>query len=232
MPPSFRGLRTGDAPDLSERAILTGDSRTKANARKQPVFQRITRLSALWAVMASLVLVAPALGASRPPVVDPVLKAPLKKAVSDPRSFRDRYSAEVWLMDMSQRLKSRIPNDAFRMKLLENVHYEAIRAGLKPELVLSVIQVESNFHRFAISSAGARGLMQVMPFWLKEIGKPGDDLFRVQTNLRYGCTILKYYLDKEHGNLSHALALYNGSPGRDRYVAQVYQAFQRSWFSQ
>ncbi len=197
-----------------------------------PVFQRITRLSAFWAVLTSLVLLTPAFGANQQPAVDPALRALLKKAVNDPRSFRDRYAAQVWLMDMSQRLRSRIPNDAFRIKLLENVHYEAIRAGLKPELVLSVIQVESNFHRFAISAAGARGLMQVMPFWLKEIGKPGDDLFRVQTNLRYGCTILKYYLDEEHGNLSHALALYNGSPGQDRYVAQVYQAFQTKWFSQ
>ncbi len=197
-----------------------------------PVFQRITSLSALWAIMASLVLLTPAFGANRQAAVDPALKALLKKAVNDPRSFRDRFDAEVWLMDMSQRLKSRIPNDAFRMQLLENVHYEAIRAGLKPELVLSVIQVESNFHRFAISVSGARGLMQVMPFWLKELGKPGDDLFRIQTNLRYGCTILKYYLDKEHGNLSDALAFYNGSPGQERYVAQVYQAFETSWLPQ
>ncbi len=196
------------------------------------MLRSVIRPCAAWAIAASLFLLAPAFGADRQVQVDPELRALLKKAVNDPRSFRDRFDAEVWLMDMSQRLKARIPNDAFRMKLLENVHYEAVRAGLNPELVLSVIQVESGFHRFAISASGARGLMQVMPFWLKAIGKPGDDLFRVRTNLRYGCTILKYYLDKEHGNLNSALALYNGSPGQNRYVAQVYRAFQTRWFPQ
>ncbi len=195
-------------------------------------FRTTRRVSAFGVVLAALIWSAPAPGAGKPPAVDPALRALLRKAVNDPRSFRDRYSAEVWLLDMSQRLRSRIPNDAFRMRLLEDVHAEAVHAGLKPELVLAVIQVESGFHRFAISSTGARGLMQVMPFWLKEIGKPGDDLFRIRTNLRYGCTILKYYLDMAHGNLSHALALYNGSPGHDRYVAQVYQAFQTHWFPQ
>ncbi len=198
-------------------------------------FRKTIRLCALWVIVVMPTLPVAAQAAGRHTAVDPVLRALLRKAVNDPRdphSFHDRYDAEVWLMDMSQRLKSRIPNDTFRMKLLEDVHYEAVRAGLKPELVLSVIQVESGFHRFAISSSGARGLMQVMPFWLKAIGKPGDDLFQVRTNLRYGCTILKYYLDKAHGNLNRALALYNGSLGQYRYVAHVYQAFQTRWYHQ
>jgi soluble lytic murein transglycosylase-like protein len=112
------------------------------------------------------------------------------------------------------------------------VHYEAKRVHLSPELVLAVIEVESNFNPFAISSAGARGLMQVMPFWLKQIGRPGDSLFRVHTNLRLGCTILRYYLDKEKGNLFHALARYNGSRGQRTYPALVDRAWKTRWYYQ
>ncbi len=194
--------------------------------------QPLTRLSAFCALTALLVWLPAAAATLRPPAVDPVLKALLRKAANDNDSFHDKFDAEVWLMDMSQRLKKRIPDDAFRIKLLKNVHYEAVRAGLKPELVLSVIQVESNFNPFAISVSGARGLMQVMPFWLNEIGKPSDNLFRVHTNLRYGCTILKYYLAQENGNLVRALAYYNGSPGQRQYPARVYQAFQANWLPQ
>ncbi|MHB1529864.1 MAG: lytic transglycosylase domain-containing protein [Acidiferrobacteraceae bacterium] len=163
---------------------------------------------------------------------DPALIALLRKAASQPYGFRDRFSAEVWLADMSNRLKSILPYPRFRIRLLKDVHYEAVRAGLNPDVVLAVIQVESDFNPYAISSAGARGLMQVMPFWLKRIGKPSDNLFHVQTNLRYGCTILKYYLNKAHGNLPHALALYNGSNGRDFYPARVYHALNTRWFNQ
>jgi len=114
---------------------------------------------------------------------------------------------------------------------LKNVHYEAQRANLPPELVLAVIEVESNFRQYAISIAGARGLMQVMPFWLKEIGKPGDSLFRVQTNLRFGCTILKYYLAKEKGNLHAALKRYNGTR-ESKYAFKVDKALKTRWFAQ
>lgn len=164
--------------------------------------------------------------------VDPELRALLKKAVAESDSFADRFDAEVWLTDMSLRLEKRIPDARYRIKLLKAVHYEAKRAGLTPELVLAVIDVESDFNQFAISSAGARGLMQVMPFWLKEIGKPGDSLFRVQTNLRYGCTILKYYLDKEEGNLRTALARYNGSNGTRTYAARVNRLLRTRWYKQ
>jgi soluble lytic murein transglycosylase-like protein len=107
---------------------------------------------------------------------------------------------------------------------------EASRAKLPPELVLAVIQVESNFDRFAISEAGARGLMQVMPFWLKELGRPDDNLFDAQTNLRFGCTILRYYLDREKGNRVRALARYNGSIGSFRYPNLVFAALRDKWY--
>lgn len=171
----------------------------------------------------------PAFGAE---AIDGELKDLLKQAAFESDSFEDRFDAEVWLADMSNRLEKKVPWPAFRVELLKNVHYEATRAGLQPELVLAVIHVESNFNPYAISRVGARGLMQVMPFWLKEIGRPGDSLFDVRTNLRYGCTILKYYLEKEKGNLVHALARYNGSRGRRTYPAKVYQVWNRTWFPQ
>ena len=154
----------------------------------------------------------------------------LKQAANEADSFGDQYEATVWLTDMSYRLRKRIPDPKFRIELLKNVHYEARRAGVEPELVLAVIEVESNFKPYAISRVGARGLMQVMPFWMKKIGRPGDSLFHVRTNLRYGCTILKYYLDKEKGNLTRALSRYNGSPGRWKYPGKVYRAFDRRWY--
>ena len=125
-----------------------------------------------------------------------------------------------------------MPDKHRRIELLKHVHYEASRAELMPELVLAVIEVESNFSQYAISSAGARGLMQVMPFWMKEIGRPGDSLFRLQTNLRYGCTILKYYLDKEQGNLRAALQRYNGDRTGRAYHAKVDRAMRTRWYRQ
>jgi len=167
--------------------------------------------------------------ASQP--VDPALRASLLKAVSQTDSFPDRYDAEVWLLDMSRRLEKRVPDAKFRLELLRLVHYEATRAGLSPELVLAVIDIESAFNPFAISPVGARGLMQVMPFWLKEIGRPGDSLFRVHTNLRYGCTILKFYLDKERGNLNLALRRYNGTR-ESAYVVKVDRLLKTRWYRQ
>ena len=157
------------------------------------------------------------------------LRSLLVKAVADSDSFEDRYAAEVWLVDMSRRLSKKVPDPGKRLALLKQVHYEATRAKLYPELVLAVIEVESNFDRFAISHAGAQGLMQIMPFWLKEIGKPDDNLFSIRTNLRMGCTILKYYLEKEKGNLTRALARYNGSLGSHRYSSKVFKALDTRW---
>ncbi|HET8700516.1 MAG TPA: transglycosylase SLT domain-containing protein [Nitrococcus sp.] len=163
---------------------------------------------------------------------DPQLRAALKRAIESANDFTNRFDAEVWLMDMSHRLRERIPDPVQRLRLLRLVHSEARRAGLKPEWVLALIDVESRFNRFAISSAGARGLMQVMPFWLEAIGHPEDNLFHVQTNLRLGCTILRYYLDQEHGNLTRALARYNGSLGSDNYPVLVFKALETRWFAQ
>lgn len=162
--------------------------------------------------------------------VDPQLRAALADAVSDASSFEDRFDAEVWLFDMSSRLARTLPDPNKRLELLRLVHQEAARAELPPELVLAVIQVESNFDRFAISSAGARGLMQIMPFWLDELGRPDDNLFDPATNLRYGCTILRHYLDRERGDLAPALARYNGSLGRHKYPNRVYDALASRWY--
>jgi soluble lytic murein transglycosylase-like protein len=158
------------------------------------------------------------------------LRQLLQQAIKDSDSFEDRFDAEVWLVDMSNRLSDKVPDDEKRLKLLRQVHFEATRAKLHPELVLAVIHVESDFNRFAISNAGAQGLMQVMPFWLKEIGKPKDNLFDVRTNLRIGCTILKYYLDKEKGDLTRALARYNGSLGSYRYTNKIFNNLNKRWY--
>ncbi len=161
--------------------------------------------------------------------VDPELRAALKQAIEASDSFGDRFEAEVWLVDMSTRLAPTIPDPDKRLRLLRMIHQEATRAGLIPELVLAVIEVESNFNQFAISRAGAIGLMQVMPFWLREIGHPEDNLFDARTNLRLGTTILRYYLDKENGNLTRALARYNGSLGSYRYTNKVFEALRVKW---
>lgn len=161
---------------------------------------------------------------------DPLLRQRLEQAIADTSSFTDRYAAEVWLVDMSYRLKRFIKNDEERLALLRLVHEEAKRAKLQPELVLAVIEVESAFDRYAISRVGARGLMQIMPFWLDELKRPDANLFHVAINLRMGCTILRHYLDREKGNLTRALARYNGSLGSERYPNKVFNALEKRWF--
>lgn len=161
---------------------------------------------------------------------DPELRRALLAAVSDTTSFPDRFEAEVWLTDMSARLERQVRDPDERMRLLIRVHREATRADLSPELVLAVIEVESNFDRYAVSVAGALGLMQIMPFWKEEIGRPEDNLLHLDTNLRYGCTILKFYLDKENGDLRDALGRYNGSLGRRKYPNKVIDKLTRKWF--
>ena len=162
--------------------------------------------------------------------VDPELRAILLEAASASDSFEDRFAAEVWLVDMSARLARQLPDPEERIEILTRVHYEARRAGLEPELVLAVIDVESNFDRYAVSVAGALGLMQVMPFWIEEIGRPQDNLLHIDTNLRYGCTILRFYLDKEDGDLRDALGRYNGSLGKRKYPNKVIDKLTRKWF--
>lgn len=131
------------------------------------------------------------------------------------------------LMRHSKKLATRLQNTQLRLELLHAIYYEAKRAGLDPGLVLAVVQVESNFRKYAISSAGARGYMQAMPWWADIVGEPSSDLFNVKTNLRLGCAILRSYLDKEHGNVHHALARYNGSIGRNGYPNLIYAAWRQ-----
>ncbi len=182
-------------------------------------------------ILLSLLIVQPLRGAV-PESTDDRLRELLRDAVASSDSFVDRFEAEVWLLDMSQRLARMVPDDEERLTLLKAIHYEASRAELPPELVLSVIHVESYFDRWAISVVGAQGLMQVMPFWLKEIGHAGDNLFHVQTNLRMGCTILKYYLDMEDGDLTRALGRYNGSLGKSKYPNKIFKVLRTRWYRQ
>ena len=153
----------------------------------------------------------------------------LLDAIKSSDSFDDRYDAEVWLLDMSTRLSKYVKDPQKRLDLLKRIHFEAKRVDIPPELVLAVIHIESLFKQFAISRVGARGYMQVMPFWLKEIGRPDDNLFDTRTNLRMGCTILRYYLDKEKGNITHALARYNGSLHSHRYTSKVFRVLDKHW---
>ena len=143
-------------------------------------------------------------------------------------AFREREDGHKWLFEMSRRLERRIADRRQRLELLRTVHFEALRAGLDPQLVLGVIEVESHFRKYAVSRAGARGYMQVMPFWTRLIGD-GDaaSLFHMQTNLRFGCVILRHYLDRERGDLFMALGRYNGSRGRAEYPNLVFGARQR-----
>ena len=143
--------------------------------------------------------------------------------------FSNREDAHKWLFEMSRRLEKRIPDRKQRIQLLRTVHFEALRAGLDPQLVLGIIEVESRFRKYAVSRAGARGYMQVMPFWIKVIGRRGDNLFHMRTNLRYGCVILRHYLDMENGDYFRALGRYNGSPGKPDYPRAVLAAWKVRW---
>ena len=160
------------------------------------------------------------------------LRGFLKQTISKADSFEDRFDAEVWLVAMSSRLERFIKDPKERLDLLRSVHREATQAELKPDLVLALIEVESHFDHFAISSAGAQGLMQVMPFWKNEIGRPEDNLTDIETNLRYGCRILQFYMQKEKGNWMNALARYNGSYGKYWYPERVMNAWRKRWFFQ
>ena len=180
----------------------------------------------LWGVLAHA-------GAQREEALSTSVQAALSKAIADqaPRgsSFVNAGAETIWLGEMSMRLKKRIPDERYRHELLKAVHYEATRAGLDPQWVLGLVEVESAFRKYAVSSAGARGYMQVMPFWVKSIGRPDDNLFNLRTNLRYGCTILRHYLDIEKGDMFRALGRYNGSLGRPEYPNAVRAAWLGKW---
>ncbi len=139
-------------------------------------------------------------------------------------SFINETEKNIWISKQGNKLLRKIPEETIRNELLTTIHYEATRAGLEPELILGIIQVESGFKKYAISSVGARGYMQVMPFWVDIIGEKNHNLFHLRTNLRYGCTILRHYLDIEKGNLFRTLGRYNGSLGKEKYPNAVFQA--------
>ena len=149
-----------------------------------------------WLLLMTLVTAWPVAATVRQ-APEPELRELMQRTVAEAESFQDRFDAEVWLLDMSTRLKRYVADPQERLTLLRLVHQEASKAGLKPDMVLALIHAESRFDRFAISSVGAQGMMQVMPFWKAELGRPQDNLTDNATNLRYGCTILSYYLKKE-----------------------------------
>jgi len=161
--------------------------------------------------------------------IDQDLVNVLKKTITQADSFEDRFDAEVWLLQKEGVLKQFVKNPNERLNLLKHIHSAASRAELPPEFVLAVIEVESHFNRYAVSRVGAQGLMQVMPFWKQEIGREDDNLIDPTTNLRYGCTILKYYLERSDQDWAEALARYNGSYGRLRYPRKVMDAWAKHW---
>ena len=194
--------------------------------------RELTRL----ALCMALLLAAPAAALAGAQVYEPLaasVQAALSKAVSDraPRNsaFKSKLEEVNWLSAMSKRLSKRMRNYKGRIEFLKSVHYEAVRAGLDPQMILGLIQVESGFKKYAVSRAGARGYMQVMPFWVRLIGAKGDDLFDMRKNIRYGCTILRYYLDLERGNLYRALGRYNGTLGKPDYPRAVEAAWKGEW---
>jgi len=150
----------------------------------------------------------------------------MQAAIAGSDSFVDRFDAEVWLMSMSGRLKRFVKDPHERMALLQSIHRAATRAELQPAFVLAIIEVESGFNPYAVSRVGAQGLMQVMPFWKHEIGQGQDNLIDAETNLKYGCTILKYYIKRADGHMAEALARYNGSYGSYRYSRKVMAAWE------
>lgn len=192
--------------------------------------------TALSGLLGSLLLLAPLTvhsGAQKYEPLSASVQASLHRAIADQAApvvaFDDEQEARAWLAAMSSRLAKKMPERVAREEFLLTVHYEARRAGLDPQLVLGLIQVESAFRKYAVSSAGARGFMQVMPFWAKLIGTTEHNLFNLRTNLRYGCTILRHYIDIEGGNLFRALGRYNGSLGKPDYPNMVLRAWDGNW---
>ncbi|MCL2297193.1 MAG: lytic transglycosylase domain-containing protein [Proteobacteria bacterium] len=160
----------------------------------------------------------------------PSVVAGLQRSLSDrpvPGDYTNRPEVQAWIASISPKLAKRLPDERERRELLATLHYEGTRAGLDLQLLLGVIHVESGFKKYAVSVAGARGYMQVMPFWVKLIGNEEQNLFHLRTNLRYGCVILRHYLDRENGDIFRALGRYNGSLGRAEYPNAVAAAMKR-----
>lgn len=169
----------------------------------------------------ALLLSSCALFAQQPADISPSLRAALKQEIAKASSFSDRFEAEVWLIDMSGRIENLVEDKLERLQILKAAHSQASKHQLPISIILGLIETESHFNRFALSSAGAQGLMQIMPFWKLEIGNPEDNLIDIDTNIHYGCIILKHYLKIENGDINKALARYNGSKGSLRYPTKV-----------
>jgi len=192
----------------------------------------IRRFALRLALVVPLVAAAlPALaGAQREEDLAPSVVAGLTRSIADapvPADYASRPELAAWINEMSRRIAHKVADERERRELLATVHYEATRAGLDPQLALGVIYHESGFKKYAVSTAGARGYMQVMPFWVKQIGSPDQNLFNLRTNLRYGTVILRYYLDLENGDYYRALGRYNGSLGLADYPMAVMAAVNR-----
>lgn len=185
-------------------------------------------------VIAALLCALPAhAGNQREEALSANVRASLQRALADTAvtrtAFRNPADEAAWLAEMSRRLAKRMPDEAERLEFLTTLHWEASRAGVDPQLMLGLIQVESGFRKYAVSPVGARGYTQVMPFWVKTIGSPDHNLFHLRTNLRYGAIILRHYIDIERGDLYRALGRYNGSLGRPEYPTLVVNAWKRHW---
>jgi soluble lytic murein transglycosylase-like protein len=185
-------------------------------------------------LLAALFLAHPAhAGGQQEEAMSANVRASLQRALADTAvtrtAFRNTADESAWLKEMSRRLAKRMPDEAERLEFLTTLHWEASRAGIDPQLMLGLIQVESGFRKYAVSPVGARGYTQVMPFWTKAIGSPDHNLFQLRTNLRYGALILRHYIDIERGDLYRALGRYNGSLGRPEYPTLVVGAWKRHW---
>ena len=159
------------------------------------------------------------------------LKTFLKNNLGKDSPLKDKFDGEVWLLGMRARMAAYKINDKGSYNILTAVYQESLNSGIAPDIILAVIAAESSFDRFAVSPAGAQGLMQVMPFWKNEIGRREDNLTDITTNIRYGCKILQFYLQNEKGNLALALARYNGSVGQTRYSEKVLLIWEKHWRS-
>lgn len=185
-------------------------------------------------LLATLFLTFPALaGGQREEAMSANVRSSLQRGLADTAvtrtAFRQAADETAWLQEMSRRLSKRMPDESERMEFLTTLHWEASRAGVDPQLMLGLIQVESGFRKYAVSPVGARGYTQVMPFWVKAIGNPDHNLFQLRTNLRYGALILRHYIDIERGDLFRALGRFNGSLGRPEYPNLVVGAWKRHW---
>lgn len=200
-------------------------------SRSASLVRYVPRACALVTLALSVGLAAA--GTQREENLSDSVQSALHKAVADTPIARTYFESEsherVWLAEMSNRLRKKFTDEVQRLDFLRTAHYEAMRAGLDPDMVLGLIQVESNFRKYALSTAGARGFMQVMPFWVKQIGGKDHNLFNLRTNLRYGCIILRHYLDIERGDYFRALGRYNGSLGQVEYPTLVVNAWRNKW---